>query len=222
VNVRPLLFFILWVGVFTNAYGTATFLIGKPGDSAHLFSDEVALVSQMYRDLGVSIKWIDAPTGRSVQLLIDGDLDADLLRTDSPALHNSNVLIVSEPLSFFNIVVYSAIYQSNVEVEQLRGKTFAATRGAFLSTELIERYGLVLVETPTLEAALKMASSKRVDFVVYGERIVDDVLSKNKQLNNVNKVSSRLFKIPVFHVLHRRHRELEPLMSEWLRANSSN
>jgi len=182
----------------------------------HVFGEEISLLEEAYSQLRIEINWMDIPLKRSMIMVDSGELDAELFRIEAAMVDLHNVLKIDVPIGTYRIFAYSLEANHFSDISDLNGKTVANVRGSKIGHVIESRYQMENIEVNDILSVFKMVSSGRVDYVIYSERVTDDILSQSTAFGNIRKVPVLLFEVPAYHYINKRHAALVPKLERVL------
>ena len=179
------------------------------------------LLKQAYKKLGINMELTRLPASRALIEANSGELiDGELIRTAGLTKQYSNLVQISVKIATFKISVFSKKIDFHVNGwGSLKPYEVSFKRG-FKGMEK-HADGLNVKRAPSSEAALKMLDMDRTDIVVVPYL---DGLTIRKKVNlpQLKILEPPLEQIPLYHYIHKNHKELIPRITQVLKAMEQN
>ena len=182
------------------------------------FSEDEAgtvILKEAYRRIGIKIIIRRFPAKRALITANEGKYDGDLQRIDAVKDLYKNLIQVRPAINYFEASVFSARHDFEVKGwESLRPYRIGIIRGMKFAEANTK--GMNRIETSSYEALLKMLDSGRVDVGILPR--VNGLFQRIKwATQNVHELRPALFRIDLYHYVHRKNIDLVPRLSAAIR-----
>lgn len=179
-------------------------------------------LAQAYEQAGVCITIVDMPLARAGQLIISGELDADIARTQAFIdKADGNVIAVPTPVFTLQIVAIT-LKDSQFEPTQpsdLKGRTIGVKSGVHWIAALGDDTRIMDVhQTPQL---LTMVERARLEVALVDTATLGVLRRLGHGPSEKLKVSAPIIEFPIYHVLNARHASLVPKLDAILQEIQS-
>lgn len=191
-----------WVGAQAAVIRASTLL--EP-DPATTVAERV--MREAYRRLGLGLEVLSLPGERSLLSANSGEHDAELYRKAGIEQAYPNLLMVPVPLQTYEIVAFSKAVAPFVLKgwESLRPYRLGYVKGIKIIEE--RTAGMQTETVATMLQAFTKLELGRTDLVL-ANRVSGLATLRAHRFPGVSALAPPLASFPVFHYLHRRHREL--------------
>ncbi|MDP5031327.1 hypothetical protein [Paraglaciecola sp.] len=169
----------------------------------------LSLITDVYKELGITISLIPTPATRGLKLANEGKVDADIMRLSKSAREYPNLIVVEPPLKIVKLVL---LCTQNVVCDST---VLEDKKEVLLTTEgilnYLDKYNVqaTLETIQIVENIAKMLSLKRTNYAIF---VGDDSIEIFKPFKQFT-----LQDISLYHVIHKKHAELLPKIEQKLR-----
>lgn len=178
------------------------------GNNTH-FTEVKQLLVESYNQLGISIEWLSVPGERSLKYSNEGRIDGEILRVEQALVDYPNLLKVPLPIAQGNFHLYCLFskpckpdsYRSNIVGYNIQVKT---------SKLICDKLKLKCATFYNYLNLLDPLYQHKVDAYLAHD------FELNKALNDKSPIlfqSKTLFQVNAFHFLHKRHKDLIPIIT---------
>lgn len=176
-------------------------------------SEEILKVA--YKKIGISIESKGMPAKRSMQEANGGKFDGEISRVFQLGEQYPQLIRIPTPINYIEPSVFSKNLNFTVtDCHALKDYKVGIVRGAKFAQSCTKEMGYVFV-TNHLSQALKLLDRNRVDIVIATRGNGLNTLKK-EGLESVYILSPALKKMPIYHYLNPKHKDLAVKMTEVL------
>jgi hypothetical protein len=168
----------------------------------------VEFIKDIYAELGYSVKMIPTPSTRGLTLLNEGEVDADVVRLKQTTLHYPNTLLVEPALRTGSLLLLCSkevVCDKSVLYDETTAVLAPEAANVYINKF---HFTARLIKTEGVMNVINMLQAKRSR---YGFFFADGQLDTSKTLSSVT-----IQDLAVFHVIHKKHRALLPLIQQKL------
>lgn len=170
------------------------------------------VLTEAYARLNISVTFERYPGARSVVQADKGLADGEVARLDTVLKRYTNLSKVPVPLFYSDL---SAFVYGGGDVElaswrSLNGAHVATLRGFRFAIDRLEGANLELVKTSV--DAIRMLQRRRVDVAVLNHFLGRVAIAQIKA-QDIQVIEPPLARLPVFHLLHKKHEALIPKLT---------
>ena len=186
-------------------------LAGGTPEFYKLFSSH--LLREVSQKIGFPCEFKEFPAERAMVSANRGNVDGALLRMAGNEKTYSNLVRVSVPIMYYDIMAYTK--DMDIEIagwESLRPYTISILRGNKLAEQ--RTAGMLVEPVATVEQSLKKLMADRVDVAV--ESRESECLAKSLGFSEIRLLEPPLESLPLYCYLHNRHSSLIPRLEEIL------
>lgn len=171
------------------------------------FSEQV--LTEAYARLNIEVEFVRYPGARSVVEANKGNADGEVARLSVVLKTHKNLRPVPVPLFYSELSAFVRDgYQGDLTSwAALDGSTLATVRGFELVENNLKDQNLTRVDTS--EIAIQMLQNNRADVVVLNRLLGILAITKLKA-KEIKVYDPPLERLPVFHLLHKKHATLLP------------
>jgi len=200
----------------TKAKNTNHLVFSGLSDSAFNILCE-AIIEEAYARIGRNASVMLLPGKRRLSVTANGELDGDtnftkratdiypeLIRVDVPYLSLNWHLFVRREL------------EEKAKTLQLTELRLGVLRGLLFTNELTK--GMQPVEANGVTQLFKLLTANRVDAVIFTAFTGDSVLASLPSNQQITRINPPISSEPIFHYLHRNHRNLVPKIAQSLQG----
>jgi hypothetical protein len=166
----------------------------------------VALIKEIYTELGFKVTLLATPSTRGLILLNEGAVDADVVRVKRTVQHYPNAILVEPALKIGKLVLLcrkDVICGASV----LHSKNEVLLSSDAVAPYLAELKVTARIVKPQGTAnVIDMLKAKRADYAFF---IIDGQIDFTQDFHIVD-----IKEISVFHVIHKKHLDLLPLIQQ--------
>ncbi len=175
-------------------------------------------LKRAYQRIGVQVRIYSLPRQRALVAADRGEFDGVVARTAAAANAYKNLLIVPTPVLYVPIRAYGRPESRRISsLSDLRSLRIGITLGTpYLKEKIV---GLNYRQANTPLQLLQMLKAGRVDVALITQPLAEAAIKKGN-ISGVTAISNRLFRVPVYHLLNRRHRALLPLINKAIAAEN--
>jgi len=173
-----------------------------------------AIVIKAYRRIGIDVAIKPFPTARSLVLSNNGITDGELLRVKNISDFYPNLLIVPIPLHKVQIEAYSLHKAPDIKgLQSLKATKIGIIRGAkTLESSTKDMQRVIAANHLQLFELLK---KKRIEVAIASVNSAQSAMAQ-LQLAQEEVHHSPLKDFPVYHFVHKKHRQLIPALTQAL------
>jgi polar amino acid transport system substrate-binding protein len=162
-------------------------------------------MKEAYSRLGIDIEYRDLPTERALVMANAGNTDGTFLRITGLEQKYPNLVLVSYPLQYTEVVVFTKEAEFAVEGwHSLAPYTIGIVRGFKVAEANTKGMKVDLVAT-VKQAFLKLDAGRN-DIVV--DLKIAQCKLKGLDVSGIRVLKPPIALLPLYHYLHRRHRAL--------------
>ncbi|CAH0537086.1 substrate-binding periplasmic protein [Vibrio marisflavi] len=161
-------------------------------------------------DINLNVLYM--PAQRSIATSSAGKVDGELFRTPDSVSKYSSLIQVAQPIHYVNVYIATKSKSGIESIEQLRNRSIGVVRGR-LYKRLTQGFDNVSMVTRHNQL-VKMLINDRVDAIILSEYTLRYYMSKENKENTKNIVvlGDPIYSSPVFHYLHKRNKDLVPII----------
>lgn len=184
-----------------------------------LFKFFEATYSVLFKKLGYGFEQISMPRARETHELSSGKVDGSCGRTMVHESHQPNSIRVKEAILETNIRIWSRIPYGEINsIEEIPvKKSLAVVRGTTYFDKKLEAYNGNVVQTPSMEAGVKMLAAGRVEYLVGFEISFQNLIGETIIESPIYAVG-KLDSLKIYPYFHQRRSglalELEKIMQK--------
>lgn len=212
------MYYISMLGfIFIAEPVSAKSIVISTTSEALLYPKIEALIIKAYQKLGHEASIVRMPAERA---LLEASkaiwVDAELIRVKDAELQLEKFIRIPVVIHSLDIVGYSP--HANLEIsnwQSLKNYRIATIRGYIGPTKMLDKHKLKYIKTTSLEQAIKLAKSNRVDIVVLLSGMLD---SKNSESSSTDipLYETKLGSITLYHYIHQSHKDMVPQLTKIL------
>lgn len=216
INILVCLIAIVAPVADTLAESTNTLIISQDEGYAAMasYSEIKAFVSDALKSAGIDMKVVTLPLERANTANSKGEVDGQLARVAAVTEKHPQLNRTSFPLAYINVRI--AYLKSNKSFNE-------NSLEKHLGAGLLNNYGIstgalhyTQVSNPI--QAMSMLQSKRIDYVLLPETVIQDYLTENPELKKSVIASKRIFvTFPLYFILNKNKAHLLPTIEKALR-----
>ena len=171
------------------------------------------ILKEAYARLGIDFEFKELPNVRSLFTANSGDTDGEFLRLAGLEQSYPNLKMISVPIAYVDIVVYTKDKNFAVEGWQsLSPYSIGLERGVILIEE--KTRGMNVEAVTTIQQAFLKLNAGRTDIVVDSRST--QCLLKNLNVSGISILEPPLAKLVMYHYLHTRYSALAVKLEEVL------
>ncbi len=188
-------------------------LSGIKGSINHQIGSSI--LETAYKKIGISVDTVEMPAKRSLVMVNAGDFDGEVQRIGNIDRHYPNLIVVPEPLLYLE----SSVFIKNSEIrikgwEDLSPYTIGIPRGIMYLEHHTKGLNRIFVKSQ--DQLFDLLNTGRIDVVIISTNYGLSFLNKHKGMK-IRMLVPPILKIPLYHYLHRKHRNLIPKIAESIR-----
>jgi hypothetical protein len=171
----------------------------------------VEFMSNIYRELGYSVKTIPTPSTRGLKLLSEGEVDADVIRLKQTALNYPNTIIVEPALKIGKVAL---LCSKNVKCDEsvLQDKDVTILSADTIDFYLQDyHYAANIEKNLNVIDGIEMLKAKRANYAFV---VLDGQLKLMTDFNILN-----IRDVSLFHVVNQKYAYLVPEIQQKLQEN---
>lgn len=173
------------------------------------FPEVHAWLTRSYAQLGYDVAFQVAPARRGLIESNSRRWDGEVLRIAGIEDIAPNLLRLPTPLAEAPLVLFQQKQLPRLSAHDLENRQIAAPLGYVFVDRLRVQYGFEIVETGSVEKALKMTDLGRADATFFLEDEGKQLLL-HLHLDNVTTYGEPIVRLPLFHYVHKKHQALIP------------
>lgn len=163
------------------------------------------ILKKAYAELGVDFTFWHLPNKRCIVMANKGETDGEFERIAGLEKKYPNLVMVSVPIGYVDIMVYTKKIEFTVEGwHSLKPYSIGIERGFILAKE--NTRGMDVEEVGTIEQAFSMLDLGRNDIVVSSWSSLYDL--KKLNLSGIRILMPPIDQLVLYHYLHKRHKLL--------------
>ncbi len=177
------------------------------------------ILKEVYSRLGIDFEYRELPIKRCLLKAIDGDTDGVSLRGAGLDQVYPNLKMISVPIGYADIVVYSKYVEFAVDSWQsLTPYSIGIVREFRRIREKTK--GMQVEAVPTLKQAFLKLNAGRTDVVV--ETRSSQCVLKNLNVSGIRILEPPLEEFSMFHYIHKRHTDIAVKVEKILKQMEQN
>ncbi len=190
---------------FTSLCYGQTYVINLSEVIAQTYKKEdiEAFFNHMYQQTGIKPKYVYYPSQRGLNLVNQGNLDADAARFREVGANYSNLVMVEEPLGAIEFILV-CLRNTDCLTEQ---RNVGVITGFFIGSTICEAMYLDCHVAQDLDTLSKLLTSGRIDSVLIASVSSPNLICSLEE-KQIYYTSIDQFAQPVFHFVHKSHEEL--------------
>ncbi len=174
------------------------------------------IISEAYRRVGVPLKISHLPSKRALVDANEGITDGEIMRIKEINEHYSNLLLVPVSLVWVDQVVFSKNINFKVDgCESLRPYNIGIRIGVISLEECTK--GMRVHQVTRIEQLIEMLDLERIDILVTGSKLFLLGEIKKFGFSGMKVLTPHLKRLPLYHFLHKKHRDFVPIITKALR-----
>lgn len=212
---RKIFLIVVMLSILNILYAQEKVVIsaGPRNDSSVMIVTPIII--ETYRRININAEIKNNSWARSISLTNKGIVDAELFRTKMITEKYKNIEIVNEPVLFLELFAFTNKRNISIKTwKDLASYRIAFLRGVKIVEDNTKEYSVVQVDT--IEKAFILLDKNKVDIVV-AEYITGKKVLKSKEYKNISILDTPLERVPVYHFVHNKNRELIPLIEMTLK-----
>jgi ABC-type amino acid transport substrate-binding protein len=179
------------------------------------------ILKEAYKKLRISFETKGMPAKRSIKEADEGKVDGEVSRVFQIGELYPELIRIPTPINYIEPSVFSKNLNFTVtDCDALRDYTVGIVRGAKFAQLCTEKMDYVFV-TNQLSQALNLLNRNRVDIVI-ATRGNGFHTQKKEGLESIHILSPALTKMPVYHYLNPKHKDLAVKIAEVLSSMQKN
>ncbi|WP_373999039.1 hypothetical protein [Bdellovibrio bacteriovorus] len=184
------------------------------------YKEAVEFVADTIQSVGINVKIVELPRKRNAAEVNNGTFDALPIRGLEDAQDFPNVITSTIPVAFTNFRMMWLKDKAVNESEIHKYSGAVVLNNATLQTQ-IKKVGIKVTEVNVGYAELlKLLKSKRVDYVIMPEEIIESLKVASPKLAEGVQVSENVFvRTPLYFTMHKKHKDLMVKIEEGLRKS---
>jgi len=185
----------------------------------HVITNRLAesVLLEAYDRAGIDMKFVPYPGARSVIEADAGRADGEVARLAFVLKEYKNLIMVPVPIFHSELAAFvHSKYPTQIENwEALRGFSLTAVKGFKLVEAKLSGHPLKLVKSS--EDAVELVENDRVEVAVLNS-IAAEIAIGRKNAGHIMKLEPPLERLPVYHLLNKKHAALVPKLTAALKA----
>jgi polar amino acid transport system substrate-binding protein len=182
-------------------------------EQTHELAKEVVRVA--YEKMGMDVKFMDLPARRGLEWANSGKTDGDLARIDGTDKKFTNLIKILTPVTQFKGVVFTKNIEQNIRSwEDLKGLSVGIIGGIRYSD--IGTKGLDRVIAKDMVQLFILLSKERIDVAVAVLDAGKIEINRHHREAKLHVIGQPLFSASLFHFVHKKNRDLVPLLGSVL------
>jgi len=180
----------------------------------HVITNRLAesVLTEAYSRAGIEIKFAPYPGARSVVEANAGHADGEVARLAFVLKKYQNLVKVPVPIFYSELAAFTHS-EHPIDIKswnELAGHTVTSIKGFKLVEEKLSNQPLKLVKSS--EDAVELIESDRVEVAVLNA-IAAEIAIGRTNARHVIKLEPSLERLPVYHLLHKKHAALVPKLT---------
>ncbi|HND84856.1 MAG TPA: transporter substrate-binding domain-containing protein [Pseudobdellovibrionaceae bacterium] len=165
------------------------------------------IISLVYENLKIPIKFIPLPTERSITEVNRGSVDADIARSTVVASMYPNVIASQQSFLNFSLVGYvRADSPIKLEkIEDIRNHSAGLIIGTKIAEALVNKYGLASTKVHSPVQLAQLINDRRFEIALIAT--IQDYAYLEK--NGLKRIPLTLFKTQMVHIFNKKHKKLQ-------------
>ncbi|WP_155722586.1 transporter substrate-binding domain-containing protein [Bdellovibrio bacteriovorus] len=215
--------FLCFVGLVCSVVSKAESisLVATTGyKDVEAYKEAVEFVADSIQSVGITVKLIELPRKRNAAEVNNGTFDALPIRGLEDAQEFPNVITSSIPVAFTNFRMMW-LKDKTVNGSEIHKYSGAIVLNNATLQARVKKVGLKVTEVNVGYAELlKLLNSKRVDYVIMPEEIIESLKAASPKLAEGVQVSESIFvRTPLYFTMHKKHKDLMVKIEEGLRKS---
>lgn len=166
------------------------------------------LFTEVYEQLGQAVTFVEIPTARESRMIATGDIDAVMAQIDGHQQRNPDLIQVPVPLT--QVFITAFVKGEPTTREALLGReTGRLGRLRSLTFGLTWPENVQWVEVNQTRQLIQLLNQGRIDAAISPE-LSAQYFVVEMGLTNINRLTTPLTSINVYHFIHRDHQPLVP------------
>lgn len=179
------------------------------------------VLREAYQKLGYKVVVERFPNERALIYANSGKTDGDVSRIKGLNKKYKNLIPIPIVINFLEGYAFSKNTNLNItNWESLKDYRVVCVRGIKFVEKLLKKHGVECTVVGRFKQALKLISIERMDVTIF-PRIVGINAIRQFGMTDIQTVGQPLKKIPLFHYLHKRNKELIPELTSILEKMKS-
>lgn len=194
----------LCLGMSSLCIAQTTLTLSVAPEIKQIFPFLESNVSQAFKELGITITYVEVPTGRGTREANANRVDGDLIRTEGYSNYVPDFIAVAEPLGTVKMRAYALKSKKIDTYEALINSTVATVRGAKLVDDIRNIYPFKKVELLSWERCFILVSTGKVDVALSTPQYAA-LLMKKHNITNVEEKPLELGDVKFYLWLNKKH-----------------
>jgi polar amino acid transport system substrate-binding protein len=189
---------------------------------AHFGPMEKAATSKLesaYQKLNVRMELIKYPGKRALIESNEGRSDGELVRKAGLSQEYENLIQIPTPIVYTNTIALAVDDKIKLEKgwESVRNYSFAYERGTKLIEDYTHGFSKGLPQTD-IRLSFRLLLSRQIDLIIINEDAGLQLMQELGLQQSVHQISPILSRTPLYHYLHKKHRDLATKLDTVLKS----